>query len=298
MTSFTHSGDFGLCGARTAPVPNGVGAKLVRLARRLTGALEAQRRTEVDREIARLLAQSGGRLTDSLEAFGSRRMANVWMHNGFLQVEGEKMAKSLGNFVTIRELLETGKFGNSTWPGEVLRLAMLRTHYRQPIDWTRASLSESQAIYGNLQRAVILANRQRAKKPSDAVLSALADDLNTPAVIAELHKLALEARATSSSPADAAAELMASLLLLGFDRAVEHAKSDGLRQDILRAFEEVKAREEGLEPALLDEKVAARAAARKARNFGESDRIRDELDALGVTLKDNADGTTTWEIKR
>ncbi|HKN30304.1 MAG TPA: hypothetical protein VJY34_21470 [Roseiarcus sp.] len=79
MTSFTHSGDFGLCGARTAPVPNGVGAKLVRLARRLTGALEAQRRTEVDREIARLLAQSGGRLTDSLEREIMRKVfASDW----------------------------------------------------------------------------------------------------------------------------------------------------------------------------------------------------------------------------
>ena len=72
-------------------------------------------------------------------------MANVWMHNGFLQVEGEKMSKSLGNFVTIRDLLDTRTFGGRTWPGEVLRLAMLRTHYRQPIDWTVRALEEAEA---------------------------------------------------------------------------------------------------------------------------------------------------------
>ena len=73
-------------------------------------------------------------------------MANYWMHNGFLQVEGEKMSKSLGNFVTIHELLHTEKFGGRKWPGEVLRLAMLRTHYRQPIDWTVKALEEAQHV--------------------------------------------------------------------------------------------------------------------------------------------------------
>ena len=76
--------------------------------------------------------------------FGTPVMANVWLHNGFLQVEGEKMAKSAGNFVTIRELLATEKFGGRSWLGEVLRLAMLRTHYRQPIDWTVRALEEAE----------------------------------------------------------------------------------------------------------------------------------------------------------
>ena len=73
-------------------------------------------------------------------------MANYWMHNGFLQVEGEKMSKSLGNFVTIHELLHTEKFGGRKWPGEVLRLAMLTTHYRQPIDWTVKALEEAREL--------------------------------------------------------------------------------------------------------------------------------------------------------
>ena len=85
-------------------------------------------------------------------AFGHDVMANVWMHNGFLQVEGEKMSKSLGNFVTIHELLNTEKFGGRKWPGEVLRLAMLRTHYRQPIDWTVKALEEAESTLRRWQR--------------------------------------------------------------------------------------------------------------------------------------------------
>ena len=84
-------------------------------------------------------------IAQSCCAFGSQRMANVWMHNGFLQVEGEKMSKSLGNFITIRDLLDMPVFGGRKWPGEVLRLAMLRTHYRQPIDWTVRGLEEAEA---------------------------------------------------------------------------------------------------------------------------------------------------------
>src|SRR5215468_2296591 len=159
-------------------------------------------------------------------AFHTPVMANYLMHNGFLQVEGEKMSKSLGNFVTIHDLL--AQQPNNRWWGEILRFNMLRTHYRQPMDWTQSSLNESLVVYSNLQRAVTLANRSKAK-PSEAVLAALADDLNTPAVITELHKLAVNARSASGAPADAAAELFGSLLLLGFDRAVEHSKSEGAR---------------------------------------------------------------------
>src|SRR5471032_521136 len=91
-------------------------------------------------------------------AFDTPRMANVWMHNGFLQVEGEKMSKSDGNFVTIHELL---KQSNDPRWGEILRLNMLRTHYRQPIDWTSDSLAESSITYGNFRRAAINADRTK-----------------------------------------------------------------------------------------------------------------------------------------
>src|SRR5499427_6606674 len=173
--------------------------------------------------IALVFPHHENEIAQSRCAFHRLVMANYWMHNGFLQVEGEKMSKSLGNFVTIRELLAQWPT-DSRW-GEILRLNMLRTHYRHPIDWTEANLSESMVIYGNLRRAVILANRAHAK-PSAALLHALADDLNTPAAITELHQLAAKAMSTSGAPADAAAVLVGSLLLLGFDRAVDHVKED------------------------------------------------------------------------
>ena len=106
-------------------------------------------------------------IAQSCCAFGSPRMANVWMHNGFLQVEGEKMSKSLGNFVTIRDLLDTTVFGGRKWPGEVLRLAMLRTHYRQPIDWTVRALEEAEATLDRWYRCSRrrCAGRRRSRLP-------------------------------------------------------------------------------------------------------------------------------------
>ncbi len=115
-------------------------------------------------------------LAQSCCAFGSERMANVWMHNGFLQVEGEKMSKSLGNFVTIHELLRTTRFGGREWPGEVLRLAMLRTHYRQPIDWTVKALEEAEATLDRWYQVVD--NLKPMNGVAPAVLDALSDDLN------------------------------------------------------------------------------------------------------------------------
>src|SRR6478672_6450509 len=109
-------------------------------------------------------------------AFHEDRMANIWMHNGFLQVESEKMSKSLGNFVTIRDLLVD-------WPGEALRLNMLKTHYRSPIDWTSKSLEESAKT---LDDWYAVAADVRAGQPSDAVVEALSDDLNTAQMIAVL----------------------------------------------------------------------------------------------------------------
>ncbi|HHI82577.1 MAG TPA: cysteine--tRNA ligase, partial [Rhizobiales bacterium] len=125
-------------------------------------------------------------------AHGTDVMANVWMHNGFLQVEGEKMSKSLGNFITIHELLKD-------WPGEVLKFNMLRTHYRQPIDWTLKGLTESHTVLRRLYE------RAGTKgEPGTDVFEALCDDLNTPAAIASLHQ------------ASTAEMLAGGLSLLGF----------------------------------------------------------------------------------
>jgi cysteinyl-tRNA synthetase len=147
-------------------------------------------------------------------------------------------------------------------------------------------------IYANFRRAMINADRAKAK-PSRGMLEALSDDLNTPAVFAELHRLGHFA----STSAEAAAELVGSLLLLGFNKAVDHVKTGDLREDLERNFETDRAREKGLDPVVIDTRVAERIAARKAKDFKESDRIRDELAKMGVVLKDSKDGTT-WEIAR
>ena len=203
-------------------------------------------------------------------------MANVWMHNGFLQVEGEKMSKSLGNFVTIRELLASDTFGGRAWPGEVLRLAMLRTHYRQPIDWTVRGLEESEKALERFAEAIDFA-APAAAEPSPALIEALDDDLNTPAAIAHLHALHGEARMS----AEAARQLRADAAFLGFDFKSLAARPEAPPETI----------------AAIEAILAARAAARAAKNWAESDRLRDELAALGVVVKDGKAGAT-WEFKR
>ncbi|HEY8382655.1 MAG TPA: cysteine--tRNA ligase [Microvirga sp.] len=205
-------------------------------------------------------------IAQSCCAFDVSRMANVWMHNGFLQVEGDKMSKSLGNFTTIADLLKD-------WPGEVLRLNMLRTHYRQPIDWTVKGLEESEKT---LDRWYGLAGAGEGAV-SGAVIEALSDDLNTPKMIAELHGL---------DRSGAHAELAGTLRAFGFLQGT--AEDWGARR---KAAITVDA---GRVEALIAERKSARAA----KNFAESDRIRDELASLGVVVKDNKDGTTTWEVAR
>jgi cysteinyl-tRNA synthetase len=237
-------------------------------------------------------------IAQSCCAFGSSRMANIWMHNGFLQVESEKMSKSLGNFVTIHELLETGKFGNSTWPGEVLRLAMLRTHYRQPIDWT---VKELQRAYEFLNEwyGLLGADRSPNGAVDQKVLDALSDDLNTHAALARLHELA--------NTGDFGA-LRASLNFLGltgnrtklrrhYSLFAEPAAYSVVPGSVMTQGDGTIEIDQSTQE-LIDDRIARRKAARAAKNFAEADRLRDELAALGVAIKDNKDGTTSWEPKR
>jgi len=212
-------------------------------------------------------------------AHGTPVMANVWMHNGFLQVEGEKMSKSLGNFVTVHDLL-TGWQGYA-WPGEALRFNMIRTQYRQPLDWTLAGLDEAHKTlwdwYGDVEKAAV------APGVPSAVIEALSDDLNTPKVIAELHKL---------HGAGHFEELRASLAFLGFSG--ERANIERVRQDGDAGSADM---------GDVDALIAARNAARQAKDFKEADRIRDELQAMGIILKDAKDPdtgelVTTWEVAR
>src|SRR3954451_10860444 len=225
--------------------------------------------------------------------FGTPVMANVWLHNGFLQVEGEKMAKSAGNFVTIHELLATDRFGGRSWPGEVLRLAMLRAHYRQPIDWTARSLEEAERELDRWYKMLAEVGSLPDGRPSDFFLDPLLDDLNTPAALGELHGLFSGSQdagggslAWNFYEPDHAAIALASAWTLGLLNA-DPAEWEARKRSGL-----------AIEEAEIQKRILARAAARAARNFAESDRIRDELAALGVRLKDNKDGTTTWEIAR
>ena len=228
-------------------------------------------------------------------AFGHDVMAKVWMHNGFLQVEGEKMSKSLGNFITIHELLHTDKFGGKAWKGEVLRLAMMRSHYRQPIDWTVKALEEAEKTlsrwYGVL-RAHGLKAADTAQAPLRAAfVEALCDDLNIPRAMAELHALASKAEPRDSDSQTTKAEA---------EKLARAASLLGLLQDDPTTWAQ-RAPEVDVDVTEVKKLVAERLAARKARNFSESDRLRDVLAEMGVKLKDGKDKatgepTTEWEV--
>jgi cysteinyl-tRNA synthetase len=232
-------------------------------------------------------------IAQSCCAFNTERMANVWMHNGFLQVEGEKMSKSLGNFVTIRDLLHTTRFGGRKWSGEALRLAMLRTHYRQPIDWTVKALEEAEKTLDRWYDAVGDVDAEPDATVADGVLAALDDDLNTPAAVAELHRLAHPAMAGIA---------MAGLTQAGQGPAPQLLKSSanllGLLMQPTTERARMATRPGYVESERISELLAQRTSARASKDWAESDRLRDELSQMGVSIKDNKDGATTWEFKR
>ena len=264
-------------------------------------------------------------IAQSCSAFGSKRMANFWMHNGFLQVQGEKMAKSLGNFVTIRDLLETGNFGDSTWPGDALRLAMLRKHYRQPIDWTVRELEraiEDLREWYELVAAV--------ESPNGAIdplaLEALYDDLNTHGALEQIRDLARKGdwaalraslnllgfscdrqklrrslfvsvaeEVTLADTATAVVERTGHIASVGAARGTTSVKGAGTR--FVSKEDGTYSADEATEKRII-ELITQRKAAREAKDFLEADKIRTELGLLGVAIRDNKDGTTGWEPKR
>jgi len=205
-------------------------------------------------------------------AHGTPAMANYWMHNEFLQIEDTKMSKSLGNFITIRDLL-------ADWPGEVLRLNMLKAHYRSPMDWTLRGLEESARTLDDWYG---MGADISGGEVSQAVIEALSDDLNTPQTIAILH--ALRNGAASGNEGDRS-QFAGSLRLLGF-------LSESAAQWKCR-----KQKASGIDTKQIDGLISDRAAARARKDFKESDRIRDQLAAMGVVIKDSKEGTT-WEIAR
>lgn len=224
-------------------------------------------------------------------AHGTKAMANVWMHNGFVQVEGEKMSKSLGNFITINDLLETEKFGATPWHGSVLKMAMLMTHYTQPIDWTVERLNEVRKSLCNLIRFADQFSGSIANTDLDhKVLQALLDDLNTSKAVARLHELT---KVKSGDDTQKAAGLLnKALRFLGV--------WDG---EPAADIETVGCTVDTDQEARIELQVQLRTKAIEDKNWAEADRIRDALLAEGIQLKDGKNPDTgkretSWEIKR
>jgi cysteinyl-tRNA synthetase len=292
-------------------------------------------------------------IAQSCCAFDAPKMANVWMHNGFLMVEGEKMSKSLGNFITIHQLLETDSFGGRLWHGEILRLAMLKTHYRQPIDWTVKGLEEcaeelSKWSFAILDNEGVLNRRFKQyidsnngnSTPEDIIIEHLSNDLDFSSIRAYLnHQFEI-----LKDSLDTKLLFMRNLYFLGFKKLVTKPglfeKSivlRDLRGDIneitkhifptinLRAAYandselnicaykneikksgyiavcnsetgEIDLKADKEKEDQINKLVEERNAARLAKNWSESDRLRDELTVLGVLITDYKDGTTTWTL--
>lgn len=217
-------------------------------------------------------------MAQSCCAHGTEQMARVWMHNGFLQLEGKKMSKSDGNFVTISELMHSEKFGGRNWSGQVLKLAMLMTHYREPIDFSVKRLEEAEAIWKKWP-SVDPSSDLTNVVPHQSVLDALYDDLNTVAAVQAIHVLAGKAHESDA----AALEFAASANLLGLLPEAEDVSDD--------------------DAGAIDALVAKRLACLNDKDFAQADLLRDELKSQGVLLKDGKDPetgerVTTWEMAR
>ncbi len=210
-----------------------------------------------------------------------RGFARYWVHNGYVLVEGQKMSKSLGNFVTVRDL-------RGEAAGEAIRLTLLSAHYRQPLDFTRQGLRQYHQVlerwYTALSKAGVAA--ATGEGPPADVVAALEDDLNLPAAIAAMHEAvtALNKAADPDARARQKARVQAGADLLG---VLQHDPEIWLKgSDALPG---------GLTRDDLERRIAERTAARKAKDFATADRIRDELAALGIVLEDGPNGTT-WRI--
>jgi cysteinyl-tRNA synthetase len=213
-------------------------------------------------------------MAQSCAAHGTEVMAGYWLHNGYVTVEGEKMSKSLGNFVTVADSLQD-------YAGEVVRYALLSAHYRAPLDYAGARLAEAETALDRLYAAAGKTAGKTAGKgaPDAGFLAALADDLNTPQALSVLHGLARQANKGDS---EAAARLQASAALLGLLEGRQEGN---------------KTLPDGLSEAEIEQQIEARSAARKAGDFAVADAIRDALAEKGIELTDSPQGTG-WRNRR
>lgn len=218
-------------------------------------------------------------IAQSLCAHGPNTFAKYWMHNGYLMSEGEKMSKSLGNFYTVHDLLEE-------FPGEAIRLALLKTHYRQPLDFTKDGLREAKAELDRFYSA--LRNTEKYFSsiiPCEPVTEALSDDLNTPLAISRMHETlgALNRAEGNIEIEHLRGELFAAADLLGI---LQHKPEDWFK------WQPASDAGTGLADTEIENLIHARIEARTNKDFSESDRIRDELAAQGIILEDSPQGTT------
>jgi len=212
----------------------------------------------------------------SVCSHGGAPFARYWLHNGFLNINAEKMSKSLGNVLLVHELLKHA-------PGEAIRLVLLTAHYRQPLDWTDGVLDEARRkldrLYGALRELGDVEPAAGVGAP-DAFVAALEDDLNTPMALAQLFELAREAN--KATDARIRSEIKAQLIDAG--------ELLGLLQQPAESWFAGAVATSGLDADAIEAMLSERAAARAARNWAESDRIRDELKAQGVLVEDSKDG--------
>jgi cysteinyl-tRNA synthetase len=216
--------------------------------------------------------------------------ARIWMHNGFLNVEGEKMSKSLGNFFTVRDLLDRGV------PGEVMRLVLLSTHYRQPMDFTEAKVHEATVLLTLWEKLLRDASRvdlaaAAGAAPGAEVLAALADDLNTPLALKGLRDLASAVRLGGAVGQEALGGFVAGLRLMGI--SPDGFRSSAIQRSLDKAFGATDVESFG---ARITTILKAREGARAARDFARADALRDGLAAAGIKVMDRAGAASEWEI--